>query len=1394
MRTSKESVGLLTGSIRGLTAGVRNLGIVMTGASALAGAAMLTLSRRAARVEEAFAEVDTISREVSDSQEEYGELISRLNTEFGAHTSRLQSINALYQSLSAGIDEGVENQEQFLETATKLSVVGLAPLEETVDVLSTILNAYNLEVEDSERVSEALFRTVQFGKVTLEELTPVMGRVSAQASELNVQIEETGAAMSVLTARGFESRIAATGLRNVMRDMMRPSEELGDMFRDIAAENDFFADSMEDQQDHVRGLAQRYRDATSDLEDYQTQLEDARDEIDDNNLIIQEARLLQEAIEQDRRDEIEDTISEFETEGKTIEDLDDIIDEHRLNVQEARVQEEQHRQTIDELEDDVADIKQEFREEIEVAGDLEEGIGNLVLENQGFVDTLTDVNEAAEEQGIQMSELFPQTRSLQAVLALTSDDGEALSEVFSIMDGEVDDTSEAVENLSDEFEDLTEEEIEAAIDGLDEMDEMWEDMSETSSAQFRDALSELGESAENLGEIFMGDLSEAISDLTGFINGITERLENLDDEVKSNIGTFAVLATSIGLVLGPLLLFLGQIGLIASAMGVGLIPFLGIAGTLFGTLAFSLEEAASDSEDADELLSDMGDTLDSLIDFVKELSNIFREELLPGLQDAGEGFLDVLTEIFSSLTEESDEGESVLRQFASFVGNAFSELGNFLSENSEEIGDFVTFLVDSFINDVIPALKSFADSAKEFAEEEVIPALESFAEFITETVIPEVEAFAEFVKDEVLPEVEEFAELLWDEGIPALESLGEGLWDVIESLIEFAKSDESAEIVHFLQESAEDLLIAITDLIETTGEFLSENDDLITDLIIATAVFFGVIKPLFKLKSALIPLIPAFKFFAKSVVVSMGTLKALIAGLKGAPVLMLTLKGIIATLGAALAAIGGPITLLIIAVGLLAAMWATNFMGIRDAINDLLGSVKDFAITTGEFLWFVVDGIIRLVDWFLYLGGESATLMAISEGLAIAFEEIINVSFGIVEALTSALDIFSGLMKIITGDTEEGKEQFISGVRGMFDAVEDVLLGLPRLFLGILLSTVGIVAGLMVDIAIAAAKGMGELWSRIREVTPGPLDVLDFFIQTFGKPIASGISQGIDKIVDFLSGLWGDIRDVLPTKEDIKETFEETFIEPIKEVFDEVKEFLIGEDSPIVSAVDDLIGEDGVLNRIVDWFGDLPDNVKDAIPSDLDDISEIGRDVASSIISGVTSIISDFTDLVDIDMDDAKEWGENLIEEIAEGIRNAGNLIKDAIRDAAGELARFLPNSPADEGPLSRSGTTPEDSGRSLMQGVASGIRSEPIGPALDDSLHVDEPTVGTTAESHTSSSDDDKKTEINVEEGAIKFEEGAFQGVSDEELPRKVNREIEESFDEMIDRIESSGGRVSKR
>jgi len=176
---------------------------------------------------------------------------------------------------------------------------------------------------------------------------------------------------------------------------------------------------------------------------------------------------------------------------------------------------------------------------------------------------------------------------------------------------------------------------------------------------------------------------------------------------------------------------------------------------------------------------------------------------------------------------------------------------------------------------------------------------------------------------------------------------------------------------------------------------------------------------------------------------------------------------------------------------------------------------------------------------------------------------------------------------------------------------------------------------------------------------------------------------------------------------------------------------------------------------------------------------------------------------------DAVNWGENLIDSFIKGLKNKVSELKTAADDVAQTVKDKLGFGSAPAG--QDESFNPKNWGGNATLSLADGLRgnksevkiaSEELANTTKKPFEEQNFSVG--EEMNTSnmsksekrravssgempSSDSDGK-EINVNEKAIFFQKGAFQGVSDEELPGKVRKIIDQSTTEIIKDLEAKG------
>ena len=210
------------GSIIGTTIGPGTVAIV--GFAAALGLA----TKAASEFETAFAEVTTLFDTAVVQVDKIREELLGLPPVLGSAT---ELTKGLYQAISAGVEPAAA--VQFIGQAAMLARAGLASIRDSVDILTTVINAYGLAAEEATRVSDVLFKVVEQGKTTLPELSGALGRVIPFAAQLGVSIEDLGAAVATLTKGGLATDIAVTALRGTFVAFIQQAQKFREAGFDI---------------------------------------------------------------------------------------------------------------------------------------------------------------------------------------------------------------------------------------------------------------------------------------------------------------------------------------------------------------------------------------------------------------------------------------------------------------------------------------------------------------------------------------------------------------------------------------------------------------------------------------------------------------------------------------------------------------------------------------------------------------------------------------------------------------------------------------------------------------------------------------------------------------------------------------------------------------------------------------------------------------------------------------------------------------------------------------------------------------------------------------------------------------------------------------------------------
>lgn len=200
-----------------LKAGIKTVGKYGAAVVGALGAAAGAAIKYASEFETAFAKTSTLLDEKKIDFDKYKEEIIKASNETGVEAAKIAT--STYDAISAGVDP--RYAVKFVKQAEKLSKGGFTEVSNSVDILTTILNAYQMKVKATAHISDVLLQTQNKGKVVVGELAQYMGKVIPIASSYNVSLENVASGYAILTARGIKAAQATTYMKSLLDELSK---------------------------------------------------------------------------------------------------------------------------------------------------------------------------------------------------------------------------------------------------------------------------------------------------------------------------------------------------------------------------------------------------------------------------------------------------------------------------------------------------------------------------------------------------------------------------------------------------------------------------------------------------------------------------------------------------------------------------------------------------------------------------------------------------------------------------------------------------------------------------------------------------------------------------------------------------------------------------------------------------------------------------------------------------------------------------------------------------------------------------------------------------------------------------------------------------------------------
>ena len=188
-----------------VTQGIQKLGSALKAASNAVSMAMSN--------ETAFAKASTLLS--GDDLTKYFEGLIEMSNRTGVAFTDLAE--SMYSALSAGVPQ--DNVLEFVENTVNLSKGGFTQTATAIDIVTTALNAYQMEMSEATHVQDVLITTQNLGKTTVDELASNMGKLIPTANGVNVAFDQLGAMYATVTANGVATAETTTYLNAMINEL-----------------------------------------------------------------------------------------------------------------------------------------------------------------------------------------------------------------------------------------------------------------------------------------------------------------------------------------------------------------------------------------------------------------------------------------------------------------------------------------------------------------------------------------------------------------------------------------------------------------------------------------------------------------------------------------------------------------------------------------------------------------------------------------------------------------------------------------------------------------------------------------------------------------------------------------------------------------------------------------------------------------------------------------------------------------------------------------------------------------------------------------------------------------------------------------------------------------------
>jgi TP901 family phage tail tape measure protein len=154
--------------------------------------------------------------------DEITQRIQAMPAELGSST---QLVKGFYQTISAGVTDPVEAMG-FLEVAAKTAKAAHLDVDTVIKALSKTMKGFAGSMDNATQAADLLFAIEKVGQTNVTELANVIGDLSGLANALNIEFNDMGGALALITQTAGNTDTAATQLQAIFTSLLKPTSDM----------------------------------------------------------------------------------------------------------------------------------------------------------------------------------------------------------------------------------------------------------------------------------------------------------------------------------------------------------------------------------------------------------------------------------------------------------------------------------------------------------------------------------------------------------------------------------------------------------------------------------------------------------------------------------------------------------------------------------------------------------------------------------------------------------------------------------------------------------------------------------------------------------------------------------------------------------------------------------------------------------------------------------------------------------------------------------------------------------------------------------------------------------------------------------------------------------------